>query len=209
MMGLNDTLNSSSSNDDELTNLTWLQDNNLLQNMTHNDDESTTSESSVRGLKEDNENVSPKKIKINLDSSIKDIDLDNNIITTSSGTTIPCAVPPVRYNPLLHTHTKPPYSFSSLIFMAIENSPIKALPVKDIYNWIVKNFPYYKEAPDGWKNTVRHNLSLNKCFQKIEKGKKVKDSTSDKDKLLNDQVSFLIFLNYAIFCSIILILISF
>jgi forkhead box protein N len=53
--------------------------------------------------------------------------------------------------------------------MAIEDSPIKALPVKDIYGWIVDHFPYYKNAPTGWKNSVRHNLSLNKCFRKVEK----------------------------------------
>lgn len=73
------------------------------------------------------------------------------------------------YDPQLHTNSKPPYSFSCLIFMAIEDSPTKALPVKEIYSWITQHFPYFKTAPNGWKNSVRHNLSLNKSFQKVEK----------------------------------------
>uniref|UniRef100_A0A1L8DMZ5 Putative serine/threonine-protein kinase ddb g0282963 isoform x1 n=1 Tax=Nyssomyia neivai TaxID=330878 RepID=A0A1L8DMZ5_9DIPT len=73
------------------------------------------------------------------------------------------------YDPQVHTTNKPPFSFSSLIFMAIEDASEKALPVKEIYAWIVRHFPYFKTAPTGWKNSVRHNLSLNKCFQKVEK----------------------------------------
>jgi hypothetical protein len=53
--------------------------------------------------------------------------------------------------------------------MAIEDSPQRALPVKEIYAWILEHFPYFKNAPTGWKNSVRHNLSLNKCFRKVEK----------------------------------------
>lgn len=44
-----------------------------------------------------------------------------------------------------------------------------SLPVSEIYNFMCKHFPYFKTAPNGWKNSVRHNLSLNKCFEKIEK----------------------------------------
>ncbi|XP_072252514.1 forkhead box protein N2 [Leuresthes tenuis] len=67
--------------------------------------------------------------------------------------------------------SKPPYSFSSLIFMAIEDSPHKRLPVKDIYEWIVNNFPYYRTATGGWRNSVRHNLSLSKSFRRIQRDK--------------------------------------
>ncbi|CAN8000400.1 unnamed protein product [Ixodes hexagonus] len=69
----------------------------------------------------------------------------------------------------VHVNSKPPYSFSCLIFMAIEESAGKALPVKDIYAWILGHFPYFQSAPTGWKNSVRHNLSLNKCFRKVDK----------------------------------------
>ncbi|XP_035524702.1 forkhead box protein N2 [Morone saxatilis] len=67
--------------------------------------------------------------------------------------------------------SKPPYSFSSLIFMAIEDSSDKRLPVKDIYEWIVNNFPYYRTASGGWRNSVRHNLSLSKSFRRIQRDK--------------------------------------
>ncbi|KAL7890497.1 hypothetical protein AOLI_G00027550 [Acnodon oligacanthus] len=47
--------------------------------------------------------------------------------------------------------------------------PASPCPVKDIYGWILEHFPYFSSAPTGWKNSVRHNLSLNKCFRKVEK----------------------------------------
>lgn len=83
--------------------------------------------------------------------------------------TQPSRQQPIPYNPQVHINAKPPYSFSCLIFMAIEDSSNKALPVKDIYAWILDHFPYFRNAPTGWKNSVRHNLSLNKCFRKVEK----------------------------------------
>ena len=64
---------------------------------------------------------------------------------------------------------KPPLSFACMIFMALESSPTKTLPVKQIYEWIQWKFPHYRTALPGWKNSVRHSLSLNKCFKKLEK----------------------------------------
>ena len=64
---------------------------------------------------------------------------------------------------------KPPLSFACMIFMAVESSPTKTLPVKGIYDWVMWKFPYYRDAPPGWKNSVRHNLSLNKCFKKVDR----------------------------------------
>lgn len=131
--------------DDDLTSLNWLQSNDILKDF----DVSATVPP-----------VSPTA------------DINGDIFETprrgaqSKGPFSPDSLANKRKSP-----SKPPYSFSSLIFMAIEEAPMKKLPVKDIYNWIMEHFPYFRDARLGWKNSVRHNLSLNKCFKKVDKDK--------------------------------------
>lgn len=64
---------------------------------------------------------------------------------------------------------RPPYSYVALICLAITSSPNKRLTLQEIYNYISTNFKYYKHAGKNWKNSIRHNLSLNKCFYRIPK----------------------------------------
>ncbi|KAF5393768.1 hypothetical protein D9757_000263 [Collybiopsis confluens] len=63
--------------------------------------------------------------------------------------------------------SKPFYPYSTLIRYAIKGSPNQKLLLEDIYYAIESRFPYFRNAPNGWKNSVRHNLSLNPCFEKV------------------------------------------
>ncbi|CAG7817044.1 unnamed protein product [Allacma fusca] len=69
------------------------------------------------------------------------------------------------------TNKKPPLSYSSLITKAIKSNSNNKLTLSQIYSWIKENYLYYSTAEPSWQNSIRHNLSLNKCFVKIPRGK--------------------------------------
>lgn len=74
-----------------------------------------------------------------------------------------------------NSSVKPPYSYSQLIILAMKESACVKMTLQMIYDWIIENFSYFKKADPSWqitfKNSIRHNLSLNKCFKKIARQK--------------------------------------
>ncbi|XP_011297156.1 uncharacterized protein [Fopius arisanus] len=62
---------------------------------------------------------------------------------------------------------KPPFTYTELIEHALQERG--ELTVSAIYQWISEHFPYYKSNDDRWKNSVRHNLSINPHFRKGSK----------------------------------------
>jgi len=63
---------------------------------------------------------------------------------------------------------RPPYTYAALIRAAILEAPYQQLTLHDIYNWFTTTFCYFRRNAASWKNAVRHNLSLHKCFKRVE-----------------------------------------
>ncbi|KAJ6529503.1 fork head domain-containing protein [Mycena vulgaris] len=58
----------------------------------------------------------------------------------------------------------------ALIKLAIYGSENKRLPREEIYTELTLRFKWFREhrQEQAWKNSIRHNLSLNKVFRRIE-----------------------------------------
>ncbi|XP_055489395.1 forkhead box protein unc-130-like [Leucoraja erinacea] len=83
-------------------------------------------------------------------------------------------------------YPKPPYTYLALITIAILNSPEKRLKLSQILHEISVLFPFFKGHYKGWKDSVRHNLSLNDCFIKCVQVQLLKDSVGALVKQLDD-----------------------
>lgn len=64
-------------------------------------------------------------------------------------------------------NVKPPHSYATMITQAILSTREGVISLADIYKYISSNYAYYRFAKSGWQNSIRHNLSLNKAFEKV------------------------------------------
>ncbi|XP_055748659.1 forkhead box protein P1-like [Salvelinus fontinalis] len=70
-----------------------------------------------------------------------------------------------------YNNIRPLYTYACMIRWSILESPDKQRSLNDIYNWFTTMFFYFRHNTATWKNAVRHNLSLHKCFVRVEGGK--------------------------------------
>lgn len=64
-------------------------------------------------------------------------------------------------------NVKPPHSYATMITQAVLSSKEGELSLAGIYKYISENYAYYRYTNSGWQNSIRHNLSLNKAFEKV------------------------------------------
>merc|ERR1719322_2360993 len=73
--------------------------------------------------------------------------------------------PPKRYK----RYSKPPFSYVALIVLAIASSKNKRLQLSQILARIAEMFPFFRGQYQGWRDSIRHNLSQFECFIKTLK----------------------------------------
>lgn len=90
---------------------------------------------------------------------------------------------------------KPPHSYAQLIGQAIMSSPEEMLTLANIYDHIKTRYAFFRHTNAGWQNSIRHNLSLNKSFEKVArrtdepgKGMKWKIVDSEREEFVKKQL---------------------
>lgn len=83
----------------------------------------------------------------------------------------PPLINPTNMPPDTIDGTRPRYRYATLIGMAILRSQKRCLTLAQIYKWISDNFAFYSLAKSGWQNSIKHSLTLNNKFIKIERSK--------------------------------------
>ncbi|XP_010997045.2 forkhead box protein H1 [Camelus dromedarius] len=77
--------------------------------------------------------------------------------------------PPKRRKKRYLRHDKPPYTYLAMIALVIQAAPSRRLKLAQIIRQVQAVFPFFRDDYEGWKDSIRHNLSSNRCFHKVPK----------------------------------------
>lgn len=96
-----------------------------------------------------------------------------------------------RFNSLQRSE-KLQKSYKQIIIEAIKASPTKKLSLAEIYKYFESKYGFLQEDSTTWKNSIRHNLSVNNIFKRVPRDENIfsmrgmlwtiTESTADKAK---------------------------
>ncbi|KAF8566822.1 hypothetical protein P879_03137 [Paragonimus westermani] len=107
----------------------------------------------------------------------------------SSSAPVPSSTTPVKKSSRRNPWGSETYS--DLITVAIHSYPDQQATLQQIYDFIITHYEYFRERSDpttsaGWKNSIRHNLSLHDRFTKCPKSS---DNTKSSYWRINTEVA--------------------
>ncbi|XP_071954161.1 uncharacterized protein [Antedon mediterranea] len=98
---------------------------------------------------------------------IEDIEPILDVESLDSPTVTPKINKRTRPRPDYMRHVKSPFSYVEMISYVIELHSETMLTLQEIVSCLPKVFPCLRGGYVGWKNSVRHTLSVNECFKKV------------------------------------------
>lgn len=158
-------ISSSDNLDDSLTNLQWLQEFSIL---------SANGRQQVISTNQHQRNLLEQQMSGEAPTSPLAGDLASIGMPLTPGKPTATAVPALCTLPSLvahghcpdevdyktNPHVKPPYSYATLICMAMQASKKNKITLSCIYKWITDNFCYFRHADPTWQVSYTGHLEL-------------------------------------------------
>ncbi|XP_014674743.1 PREDICTED: forkhead box protein C1-like [Priapulus caudatus] len=109
------------------------------------------------------ENQESRLLAVTDETTTSDSDSEPTQPTTSAK---PSAADDEKKESAVRSPKKPNYSYIALISKAILSAANKKMLLSEIYQFIMDSHPFFRNEDRYWRNSIRHNLSLNECFIK-------------------------------------------